>query len=445
MAKTLVISTYGYRNTGDEAQGLSAIGRLQKAMPDVEISVTRTRELDQDDIPGCTRNPLVYLVVEILEPETSPRVERLYRALGVFGSLLARATPYLRRWRLLLQGWVYGKTGLILSASAKVRRILRTVGECDLLYIAGSGGFNDIWLRAGLVARMVCVRLFGYAGKPVVISGQGVGPLTSRFGRRFLKKSMHHVDLITFRDLEGSQRFLAGLGVPESKMRSVGDDSMGLEPSDRESAAALIREAGLDPSQPILGVTARLTTWHKKEVLGYAGQIAAILDRLIETFRTKVLFVPTEFWPSKGWDDRDHAYHVLRQMRHWREAAVIHPELDPARTKALVGLCRMYLALPYHPCVFALEAGVPVVGLYSGAYHEARLKGLFAFYDLPECAIPYAEATPEKVEGVFGRLLAGPAPFAKRVAEANARIRRDIDVTVWRAAELLGKSAGEKA
>lgn len=445
MSRIVVLAGYGHHNHGDDVQALSVVHRLRQALPEAEISVTISHSYDHGEISGCTRNPLVYLIVQLLMPEKSRLTRRIYRALGIFGILYEHLSRRFRVWCLLVQGWLYAKTGLICSFKKSVHQILEIIRSGHLLYITGGGNWNDIWLWEGLIARMIPVRVFHYFGKSVVMSGQGVGPLKSRYGRRFLKKSLRYVDMITLRDPEGSECLLREIGVRGPKLMSVGDDSYGLDSASREEAEEAIREAGLDPSGPIMGVQVRLTTWHRKEVTAYAPAIAAILDRMVEKFGVEILFVSTEFKPAGDWDDRDHAYHVLRHMRYCKQAVVIHSEISPTVGKALSRCCQMFLATAYHSCVFALEAGVPTVSIYGGDYHKRRAKGLFRFYDLDECAIEYSEVTPERIEKLFRKLLANREDFVRNVREVNARIRKDIDVTISRSVELLkGTTDGNK-
>ncbi len=443
MPKIIVVGGYGHYDHGDDAQAWPVTPRLHKAVPDAEISVAINHSYDHAEIPECTRNPLVYLLVGLLAPQKSRWVGLIYRALGVFGILFQRVLQRVSVWHLLAQGWLCARTGLLCTFDKSVRQVLEIVRSGDLLYISGGGNWNDLWLLEGLIARMILVRLFHYFGKPVVISGQGVGPLQNRYGRRFLKRSLRYADMVTLRDFEGSERLLREIGVRGPIIMSVGDDSLGLEPASKERAEEVIREAGLDPSDPIMGVQVRLTTWHRKEVMEYARSIAAILDTMAEIFGVKILFMATEFKPAGGWDDRDHAYHVRRYMHHWKEAVVIHSEVSPAVGKALPGCCQMLLATAYHPCVFALEAGVPTVSICGGDYHTARAKGLFRFYDLDECAIEYSEVTPKRVENVMKKLLADRPGFIEHVKEVNSCMRSNIDITIQRCVELLKKTAGK--
>jgi polysaccharide pyruvyl transferase WcaK-like protein len=439
MKKVILVSDYGHRNLGDDAQGLAVAVRLRKALPDAEISVSIGWTKDRDEIPGCSRNHLFLLAKGLICPEQSKLSRKIYLASGIFGYLCRNLARALRvSWRLT-QGWLSAKTGLLCTLNKRFRQVLRIVRSGDLLYISGGGFFADTWMWHGLVVRMVLVRLFHYFRKPVVVSGQGIGPLKNWYGRHFLKKSLRHVDMLTLRNPEQSERLVREIGVRGPTILSVGDDSYGLDPAPREEAEELIRSAGLSPSEPIIGVEVRFTTYHgaMHDALEHCAPAAKILDRLVERFGAKVLFFTSVFASAQRWDDRDVAYRVLRHMRHWASAAVIHQEYDAASCKALLGCCRMFLGTTYHPCLFALTAGVPAVALYEGVYYRDKMQGAFDFYGLGHCAMEYAQATPEAVEQVFAALLADPEEFRRKTAKATAEISRSIDVTITRTVELL--------
>lgn len=437
MRRILVVSTYGHHNSGDDAQALSVAARLGQALRGVEISMSQNYEGEQDQIHGCVRNPVMHKLVRAMKLRPSGRSPLLQRLIRVWTWLTRSLGRRLRVRLILAHGWIFAKTGLLLTRSRDLRDVLVEVRRSDLFYMAGGGNWNDIWLWEGMIARMILVRFFGYFRKPIVISGQGIGPLDSRYGGRLLRSSLRHVDTVTLRDRANSEAFLRRIGVRGPTLRSVGDDSLGLEPAPRCEAEDVIAQAGLDPGEAIFGLQVRLTTWHTREVLGYAEAIAAIADHLVGRFGVKVLLIPSEFKLPQTWDDRDHCYHVRRLMSRWREAAVIHSEITPAVCKALPQCCLMFLATAYHPSVFAIQAPVPVISLYAGQYHSLRIQGLYAFYDLPECAIPYGKAAPDRVGSVFQGLLDAWDTLSRRIQAVNRRMRDDIDGTVTRTAELL--------
>ena len=115
MKKIILVTGYGHKNHGDDAQSLSAAFRLHQALPDVEISMSRNHDSDTDEIPGCTRNSLLLLMKTLILPSPSRLSHIVYRAFGIVSILCRIFSRRLRVRKLLFHGWLYAKTGILCS------------------------------------------------------------------------------------------------------------------------------------------------------------------------------------------------------------------------------------------------------------------------------------------------------------------------------------------
>ena len=420
----------------------SVVERLRAALPEVEITLTEHWDIGAPtrvDACGYVTDPFIDRLVgffSLVTPQESVSWQCFLAVIGPLGRNLLRA---LRVLYVLINGWVFAKTGRLISRSTELRAVLRTTESHDLLYMSGGPALNEVYLTF-LIARVVAARFFSFFGKPVVISGQGIIESPSRLFPWILKVGLSSVDTITLRDYQ-SEELLEKAGVRGPTIITTGDDSYGLKPADNDTAKRFISEAGLDPDSSILGVHVRLGVQTGREhsmALKYSKPMAEILDYLIDRFEVSCLFFPTCFKPASVWDDdRNLAYHVRKYMKRWKNSAIIHEEFDAAVGRALPGCFQMFIGTGYHANVFALAAGVPSVGLYEGPFFESRLRGLFRFYDLEDCLLEYTKATPERVEEIFRHLKADEQSFASRTAYVNAELRRSIDIPVARAVALL--------
>jgi hypothetical protein len=89
-------------------------------------------------------------------------------------------------------------------------------------------------------------------------------------------------------------------------------------------------------------------------------RLADLLDRQVECFGLRVLFLPTYCSASEA--DDQLARTVVARMRRGADAAVVRID-DAALLKACAGRCRAFLGGRMHPLILAAGMGVPLVGL----------------------------------------------------------------------------------
>ena len=223
----------GLRNVGDIAMLWNTIRRIRRAVPGVRILVRG----ETDDPP-----------VGFLESE-----QRYPSLLPVFRKLHQRACT---SWRRRLPSAVRVRLAQVEAATmyrtitrkrsrAATHRgnlhrngympFLRSLSECDAFFVAGHGGVTEHWLYGTVYTIHTEAVAAKRNGKTVLLSGQGLGPLASRFGRAFVRRAFAQCDAATVRDLD-SQRFLERLGCTRH-IRLGGDDAGDL-PFSEESIRA---------------------------------------------------------------------------------------------------------------------------------------------------------------------------------------------------------------
>ena len=126
--------------------------------------------------------------------------------------------------------------------------------------------------------------------KPFMIYSVGVGPVTTEEGRRLTRWTFDVADICSVRDQE-SKDLLMSLGIPEEKVEVVPDPVLTLS-FDVPAAADILTAHGIDPTTtPLLGVCVR--NWGEEETAKrWKKELAAALDRFLETHNSHVIFIP---------------------------------------------------------------------------------------------------------------------------------------------------------
>jgi len=298
MPEIVLSGYYGFGNAGDEAVLFSIIKALKKIDPEVDITVL------------------------------SHKPEETAEQYGV-GAV--------NRWNIKEAAGAIKKSHLVLSGGGSLMQDV--TGIKSLIYYLGI-----IFLG----------KLFG---KSVMLYAQGIGPLTTSFGRKITKVVVNKVDYVTVRD-ENSAAELRKLGISRPPIEVTADPVMILEPgkNEIEGGRALLSDlrAGgsfFKANQPVVGVSVR--DWPGCEFLIEA--VAEVCDDLADS-GWQVLFIPMHFPKDLMLSKRAAGFMKA-------DAFILEKELPVQSLLGVFANLDMVLGMRLHSLIFAAAAGVPSVGI----------------------------------------------------------------------------------
>jgi len=413
--QVMLINMGGRGNIGDRAMALNVIRQIRDGAPDVRILVgPHTLDFMMNEFK-LTRYPYLSHCLSRLTNFNLkiPFLSWLQRAMEsvfyVLNSLFILSLIILKRYLKIDFGWSFMEAELA-----------RSICESDVIFFVGGGYITDVGQfesRTNLV-----MALFGIlARKKVIMSGQGLGPFDSWFSEKLLKIVIPHLDLITFRDTEGSEELLKKLGIVAKNSEAVGDDAMSL---------------------PILEVENKEDKWNGVK-LGVNFRISPFthnLDKKVEEFTEFLSIASNEL----GWQIN---FFIFETWRPWEEGlihsiiekgklknVVIHKTEDPREALYLTGKCDIAIGISYHFIVFALKLGVPVIGLYSGQYYKGKMTGLLSWYDKKDWAVPTDEIDSVMLKEACQKLLdekpSNREQLITKTIELALRTRKTIDLAL---------------
>lgn len=214
--------------------------------------------------------------------------------------------------------------------------------KCDALVFPGGSIFQDVTSIKSAVFYSNLVRKAKKAGKKVLMVGQGVGPLTTFFGKRAATSAFNMADYIVVRD-PGSVSTLKSLGV--TRPVKVGADMAFLLPPTRDSEDSQSFSVG---NMTTVGIAPRDTGKDRKSVVALFGEFSRML------FQSNFMPVLIEM-------DREHDGPLLSEISKSQGGKV--PEIRKLQTPMqLQGrLSRMdaIVAVRLHAAILATTVGVP--------------------------------------------------------------------------------------
>jgi polysaccharide pyruvyl transferase WcaK-like protein len=256
---------------------------------------------------------------------------------------------------------------------------LELVREHDLVHISGGGNLNS-YFPIQLYARALLMLLAGVLDKPILVTGQTIGPLADSADHAAARRALDAAHVITVRDRDFSMAWLKELGVCHPQVHVGLDDAFFLEaaPSSALESFGLREKPGRAPLR--VGVSVH----SGDEDARLLGALAQALDELARRIPIEVYFIPHVIVNQDARHDVPFMHGISTRLRAEVPQRAItsqdlmeHPEPVKERlVKALTGAMDLVIATRYHALVFAIGSGVPVLALFGGEYQRAKSLGL---------------------------------------------------------------------
>src|SRR5262245_4994661 len=245
------------------------------------------------------------------------------------------------------------------SRSSEIQAFIDDVSCSDLVIATGMGGITDVFPQFAF-ALLDTFDLAIRRGKVTAVMGQGIGPLTNPELVAYAREILPKIDLIALREGKAGGPLLRALGVPADRIVITGDDAIDMA----------YERHPVETSGRALGINLRVASYSEVD-----GPIVARVREAVQ-HSARRLAVPLLPLPiSRYQGEADHL--TLRELLSGFNESDGGASIDSAREVIdQIGMCRAVVTGSYHPAVFALALGVPVVGLARSQYYLDKFHGL---------------------------------------------------------------------
>ena len=294
-----------------------------------------------------------------------------------------------------------GETGL-LDADDPALAVIDAIRTSDGVAVSGGGNMASTW-PSHIFERATIGEIARLAGKPLVVSGQTLGPHLDDADSRLVAALLSSAALVGLREKPSHELSLA-LGVPAGLANQTVDDASFLSEQDKTTDAAA------DTAAPyaLVSLSTHVGVEDRAE---FQQAVADLLDHVVENtgldIRFYAHFASLDVTESRG----DTVMHnaVIERMTSSRVATL--DEGDSVAAARLARGAALVISSRYHPAVFAVSGGVPTIGIPVDDYTTTKLTG--ALGNFGQSALVSAQ-----------QLVAGAAPaVASGVWNDRAAIR----------------------
>lgn len=374
----LLVDSDSFGNLGDLSMVEAVVLQLHSLLPKARIHVLAPRSIGSTiwDVSGIIRQT-PYTV----RPFGDDALSKL-RFFRRHSGLRQRATSMLTMDGL----------GCLLRAGSlsfrfevtdhTTRDLARFCEQFDGLHIAGGGNLTDTFLPE-LFRKCCVIHAFAEQRKPIVLTGQQLGPFRSRSLRRALGRTLRRANFVGLRDPGESMSICSQARLDQGSFACMGDDSLGLPPADDLSIHKLLGCYGLRENE-FLALNLRFTTYALKDP-NCLQTLASLVDRLTTLLGMPILVVPIHVTGS----DNDVLSGQKIADASSATIAVMHGnDLTAPLVKGILGKAFGALGVSHHFCTYALSQGVPAVCIYEGDYYRQKAQALAASWGDNRLAVP---------------------------------------------------------
>ena len=327
----------------------------------------------------------------------------------LFGSYSERAKHGLLQ-KVTLNGWGRSRAAVALMPR-EFRRAFGLVvrNDVDALLDAAGFAFGDQHPPSRAVRFARRVEAAKYAGKPVILLPQALGPFEKPEIRDAFVRIVDAADLVFARDDRSMQYAQEAVG-PQSHLWQAPDFTNLIRPQ--------LNSDGEDTDRACIVPNERMI--EKAETEEEAAAYVPLLARCIEVVEREGLRPVLLIHEREDKDLADEIRrHVGREMR-------LHEEDDPLALKRFLGESRLVVGSRFHALVGALSQGIPAIGTSWSHKYEM----LFKEYGCESMLLPVSARKEQIQERVLRAKDTGGASLVADI-RTNAEALRQETRAMW--------------
>jgi polysaccharide pyruvyl transferase WcaK-like protein len=248
---------------------------------------------------------------------------------------------------------------------AHLHRVIRPLANCDLFIMAGGPFFEELFQTLICLGLFLTAKLFR---RPVITYGATAFHFKTWWGRFLFRNMFDRMDAISVRE-KVTIDILDDLGV-KKEVALFADPRFILEPVPAAEVRTLLLNEGINPDEPLIGLTTRYLhshapAWVKRshsysdDRVGNANEVLArAVAHLSEL--AQVLILPMH--PSYD-EDTEMAKVTHKYMKDPSRLKMLSRRYSSLEIMGIIQRCELLLACRLGSAVFATVTGTPVVAI----------------------------------------------------------------------------------
>ncbi|SDJ27751.1 polysaccharide pyruvyl transferase CsaB [Salimicrobium halophilum] len=289
---------------------------------------------------------------------------------------------------------------------------VRALKEADLVVSGGGGLLQDTYptriIFGPLPYYLLIVFLAKMVRTKVMFFSQGIGPVTTPYGKALMKTFGNLADYVTVRD-QYSLDYLRDLGVTRPEGEVTADIVFAYQTKDDDTAYQSLSVTG---EEKLVGVSVR--PWFQEEQ--YKKEMAELLDGLIEERGVTPVFIPME-----GHHDTTTSKEVQSYMKKADQTLLLGDDFTPNQYVQFMKHCETVIGMRLHSLIFASIMGVP----FSAISYDKKVESLAKRTGLWDYSTTLEDFTAATLLGSVKQVFDDREKLARDLDKAQQELRQE--------------------
>lgn len=311
-----------------------------------------------------------------------------------------------------------------LFTNSRLLAFFAQLSRASAVIVHGSGSFNSYWWHDWVYPKTACAIAARLAGKPVLMTSQGVGPFDNILDRMVAGLFFRTATFLGVRDAGRSADVMRHLGASANRIWQTGDDALLLPLLSEVEIRALLESEGLSSDELLIGVNVRDSSIYSSLFCeGGLDELATSLAEVAVRHRARLVFIPISYDP---WDDdRKSSEALAAAIGDRAPVTIVRNERSAAELRAMIGRMSICVGTSYHFLLFALSSNVPSIGLYRNAYYKQKQTGLLGLFGEEEWCIDGLLTSAAELTARMDHLIAERTKLFQELGKTNERLAEE--------------------
>jgi len=229
-------------------------------------------------------------------------------------------------------------------------QVAKAIKQTDVLLMGGGSLIQDLTSTRSLYYYLGILWIAKLYKKPVMLYGNGIGPIKKSYNIPLTRLTLNQVDIITLRE-HVSKDLLHKLKVKKPLIEITADPVFNLDLGHIEESNEIFDMERIPRDKKMVGVLFR--SWTHED--SYTRKMAKVCDKIIEVYDYHIVFIPMKH-PA----DLVVAFEIMKKMKH--KASVIENRYNEEKLIGFMGNMNLIMSMRLHGLIYGALKQVPLIG-----------------------------------------------------------------------------------